>query len=566
MALVTQSNSGAAFSSLLAPFTSVATATVRPLKGISAAELATLREGDTVYVISLRDYFKWLPTSVIANDAINNTYVTPTIVGAGAGRFERLLRASPDWMLQTTWIIDAAASLGTSNNENDGLTAATALLTDTERQFRMGEQPIWSLGAYHLRYISDVPATQEVAIKNRTAAAGQIFMHGSMTDGQGQSILFGPATMGAITALNYAAAAGGQPWEMICATIPVSWATAGPAGTSLINKRGRVTAGIAANVGGKFWPIKDLGGAAPNAKTRLAEPNRIGTYTAPFSTTIPTATFTPTAGDTFVIEKLTLIPLLSVDMHGGANSAAINGIIFDSLEVGTGARWQCSGNRVAIFDGCIKDIANFAELSTAFVDLGCQFSNGTQPLSPTWTIANGYTRASTPVFHCVESGSFTRFMAQAPTAGSATMRISCSSGVLSNGSRGWTINQIGSWDSTTDFPLRIVGSSVLLAATATLWGGNNTFEPVKIVSKGQLAYLAAPAALPNSYFFIVGGGLGAWASCEARTSIPAFDLATSLYTAPRLISPANLQTTVALGGFGGLFNDPVTGSEFSQRT
>lgn len=562
MALVTQSNSGATFSSLLAPFTSVATATVRPLKGISAAELATLRQGDMVYVTSNRDYYKWLPTSVIANDAINNTYVAPTVVGAGAGRFERLLIASPDWMLQATWVIDAAASLGTTNNDNDGLTAATALLTDTERQYRLGKN-LGSLSEYHFRYISDVPATQEVII-DQAALGGQIFLHSSMTDGSGQSVLFGPTVMGAITALNYAAAGGGQPWEMICPAIAGTWSNAGPAGTSLIDKRGRVTAGTAANIGGKFFPIKDLGGASPNAKARLAEPNKVGVYTAPFSTANPTATFTPTAGDTFVIEKLTVIPNLFIKTINGENATLINGVVLDGIEYGTGGRATLTGCRTIIADGCIRSTVT-ALMPTSFNELGCQNAASNIITALSWSITNGYSRAR-QVILSVNSSSLTRYMCQ----GTAELVLSGPRGTQSASvTQGWLINQVGVFDNTQR-PLQVL-DRVCLAATATIWGNNPLAgaEPWYIARGSSLKYTAVSSALPASYFFINLPASGAYIACLSnagtpRTSVPAFDIVTNLFTGNILLSPAKLQATVAAGGFGGYFFDPLTMCSFGQ--
>jgi hypothetical protein len=548
----------------LAPFTGVNNATARLLKAISAAELASLQEGNLVYVESVRDYWKWLPASTLTSDDI--TYCAPTVVGAGAGRFERMMFSSPDWMQQGTWVIDAAASLPTSKDENDGLTAATALLTDTERQRRMGEN-LGLLQEYHFRYISDVPITQEVII-DQTALGGQIFLHSSMTDGEGQSILFGPTAMGAITALNYAAAGGGQPWEMICPAIAGTWSNAGPAGTSLIDKRGRVTAGTAANIGGKFFPIKDLGGASPNAKARLAEPNKVGVYTSPFSTATPSATFTPTAGDTFVIEKLTVIPNLFIKtIHGSNAGNHINGVILDSIEYGTGGRATLTGCRTIVTDGCIRSNI-LCLLPTNVTELGCQNAITNTIVCLNWSISNGYSKAR-QILLSTNASSITRYMCQdtAEMVFSSPRGSLGASGAAASG--GWLINQIGVFDNTQR-PLQVF-DKVWLSPTATIWGNNSAAgaEPWFFFRMGMVEYGASSNALPASYFYINLPASGAYIACSTnagtpRSSVAAFDVTTNLFTANRLISPANLQATVAAGGFGGYFFDPMTTCSFGQ--
>lgn len=554
MALVTQSSLTPNDASL-APFTGVNNGSARLLKAISATELALLQEGDLVYVISVRDYWKWLPTSTITSDDI--TYCAPTVVGVGAGRFERMMFASPDWMLQTTWVMDDAGSLGTSNDENDGLTAATALRTDTERQRRMGEEPIWSQTEYHLRYLSDVPNTRDVVIRNRTRPGAQIFLHSSMTNGAGQSTLFS-GTAGTITALNYAAPGGGQPWEMICATIPVSWTASG-----LLNKRLRFTSG--ANLNGIVWIIKDLGGVPPAAKARLNEPQTAITMTAPIA---PSAnSFTPVAGDTFVIEKLTLIPLLTVDTTGGISGTVVNGVILDSIDVGTTGRCVLTGNRTVVRYGSTLGTGENQIMAPALQDYGCQFSSAVTHRASNWFMTNCYQMVACN-FHTQYGGTIRRHMQQ----GNATGRFSCgSTGNMTGVNLGWIIEQLGAFDNATGNSIMVL-DRLQLTATATLWGVNTAnLAPIIIARGGIFNFGAAFAALPASYFYIQpcpgGADVGAWVVCALngfRANVPAYDDTTQLFTANRLLSPANIQATVGAGGFGGQFFDPFTGCQMGQ--
>jgi hypothetical protein len=129
-------------------------ATARLLKAITAAELATLREGNTVYVMSLRNYWKWLPTSTLTSDDI--TISAPTVVGVGAGRFERLTgNESPDWKLQTTWFIDSTAP----NQEASGLTALTPLQSDVELTRRWGADGAIQIGTQVTITYAQAPTT-----------------------------------------------------------------------------------------------------------------------------------------------------------------------------------------------------------------------------------------------------------------------------------------------------------------------------------------------------------------------------------------------------------------------
>lgn len=122
----------------LEPFIGVDNATSgRLLKAITAFELARLRDGDMVYVQSVRDYWKWTATSTAVDDstgaAAQLRYCNPTVNGANPGRFERMFLCSPDWLLQDFWIDTGAAG----HNENSGLIGAP-LNNDAELYQRWG--------------------------------------------------------------------------------------------------------------------------------------------------------------------------------------------------------------------------------------------------------------------------------------------------------------------------------------------------------------------------------------------------------------------------------------------
>ena len=491
------------------------------------------------WVESVKDTWRWDATSTLTAD--NITVCNPTANGANPGRFIRKLEPAPEWMQQITWVVDAANSTALASDENDGTTAATPLLTDTERQRRMGENPIWILAAYHLRYISDVPAAQEVAVRNRTAPAVQIFLHGSMTDGAGKTVLYS-GTIGAVTTLDYPT---NQPWEITSAGIPVSWTASG-----LVNQRIRRTTDNAI-----MWSTKDLGGAAPNARTRLTETNGGATFTAPFSTANPSVSITPTAADPIVVETLTSIGNFVVDIVGGRTTAVSAGLIVDSLDI-TG-RYSCNGDRDVVFVACNLGLASSNQLVGSTQLFGCHIGATLPSSVSNFVITGGYQSAGSSTWRILGgTGQINRYMLQ----GSNTTLQLASVGARGT-TIGWLISQLGCFDNGNQNPLTLV-TDVTLSATASIWGANNALSPIFLTEAAMLKFSVAATALPASYFYIDTGPAGEWVTCDNRTSIPAFDRATGLYTAPRLLSPANLQATVAAGGFGGQFFDPVTGCGF----
>jgi len=507
--------------------------------------MAGLVDGTSLaWVESVKDTWRWDATSTLTAD--NITVCNPTANGANPGRFIRELEPAPEWMLQTTWVVDAANSSALANDENDGLTATTPLLTDTERQRRMGPNPDWSKATeYHLRYISDVPTTQPIVIAKKGGTT-QLFVHGSMTDGAGQSTLFS-GTSGTITALNYAAAGGGQPWEMICATIPASWTASG-----LVNKRLRFTSG--ANIRGVLWIIKDLGGAAPDAHARLSEPQVFFNQTAPL--VVSANTFTPAPGDTFVVENLTTLGRVVLDVESP------NGIMFDSVNL-TIVSGVCSA--VINIWGSFRQ----ASFSTGIIYLLNEFGNQTGAIdsrtanivfSNCYSTVNGIWAAPQMTFtrHMNQGGAMTLIADRTPVASSLSLL---------------NIQQIGAWDCPT-YPI-LVSTAARFQSSTTLWGNgqqvaNPTLTAVQLSRNAAIGFAGQSTAIPNSFFYMLtanaGVNNGAFftldvnADSSTRCFVPAFDyLATQTYTAPRLLSAANMQTTVALGGFGGIFNDPVTG-------
>jgi hypothetical protein len=287
MALVTQSNSSVPFSPL-APFTGVNNATVRLLKAISAAELALLRDGDTVYVESVRDYWKWVPTSTATDDSTGDAaqlrYCNPTVNGANPGRFERLFIRSPDWLLQD-FFIDSTAGVG--NNENTGASALVPLNNDNELYQRWGDFAQLTTPRT-VTYIQS-PTTQ-------TNYDVQ-FLGGSLTLLGTRTLVLGPVVLTAVTVQNRATQ---TPWDIT-----------GPGlGAAHVGLIVQITAsGVPANVGAYATIVKDLGGG----KVRVS----------PFGTkVVSTVSFnvvTPVAGDTVEVISFPTLQTGKIRFRLGSN-------------------------------------------------------------------------------------------------------------------------------------------------------------------------------------------------------------------------------------------------------
>jgi len=320
-----------------------------------------------------------------------------------------------------------------------------------------------------------------------------------------------------------------------------------------------------------MWPIKDLGGAAPNAKARINEPNVKTTYTAPY--TASTTTFSPANGETFVVESLVKIPQLVVDLTGGRTSAVSTGLVVESLDVGTGGLISIQGDRGVVFDGCL--LGSFAATVpiTNLATLGCQFAAAITLPGQSLTLVSCYSKGV--VLTLVGAGqlSITRHMCQ----GNASMRISSwGRGGFTSSGGGISISAIGAWDNNASYPIQILDRAYM-TATATLWGNGNTggtTAAILMVHGASLEYGANSTALPASYFYMLTASSGAESGAfialfgnagATRPSAPAYDDTANAFTAKRLLSSTLLSTTVALGGFGGYFFDPVTATSMGQN-
>lgn len=493
-----------------------------------------------VWVESFKDWFRWNPYSTATAD--NIIYCNPTINGTNSGRFQRVGIPAPEWMLQMNWFIDPL----TGNDENDALTAATALASDQERQRRMGPNPQYALGEYHFRYVTDcdnVHVAGEPAPGN-TSAGIVIVLHGNATGSQtGKTTLFSGAfdtLVAQAPTANPTLGSVGTPYQATANALSTSdgW-------TALLFKRIRTSAGL------KVWAVKDLG----SKTARLCDTMNSTQYAAlPISA--PTTSPALTLNDTFVVEDLVQIRILRISTktrHIGIS------VIVDSLKCGRRDAVAGSVNFLTgcgiVFDGCeIWDPSiSFQHGKPSVSVLGCFITSSGSgvnwPVTAGNTFRAGCCNKNMTYFGPENLGTTgltfrNNFMFQGghPVPCSGVMRVE-SLAVFDD-----TPSQIG---------IQAAGAQIQLGAGAgfTLWGG--PFQWVlftnfgsSINSDGQVATMATGSI---SDFTLSGD-----------TSVRPYDPTTGTYLTAQPLTFAKLTAATGSGGFGGGVVNPKNGSRWQM--
>lgn len=441
-------------------------------------------------------------------------------------------------MGQTDWFIDDAGS-----REATGADAGHPI-PEIERRFRMGATPEWNDTAtgYHLRYLTD---TATVVIQGRRDPASVIFIHGSATNGAGQSTTYS-GNIDALTTLNRLT---NTPWEITSNAIPTSWTA-----SSLVNGRiRRVSDGMTG------WAIKDLG----TKKARCSEFCAPATFTVGGFTGAPgTAIGTPVAADAFVVERLTKINKLYIHVPPSQRTTNLfNGVIVDSIDVGSQGLFSSAGDYVSLI-ACLVQFGLGAGgfLSTAFLN-GCRINQVFTPIGGGGIgITGGYTSAALLLNPTVGSSSLRRFMVQGGALNFC--------GVGGNDVGGWLAQiGLGAFDCASAF--NIFGQQGICLNSslgAALWGSGNT-SSVSIRAGGSMM-VDGPVAQATHFPIAATNDV----AMGGKFSVPAFDSTTCLYTPPRTLTWPHICTEQSAGGFcqnGSPNNpfivDPLTGAAITMR-
>lgn len=308
-------------------FKSVVQASTSRFVDIDAQSLAALRDGQPIYIESIRRNFRWDSSSTATQDNTTaGTVLQPTVV-AGAGRAIWDGKANQAWGTQIDWYVAS-----TGNYENPG-TLVAPLATAAELSRRTRDQQ-WRAGTYNLYLLNSIASPDELRLSGYRPKTSTIWVHGSQTPGQAPAAnrLFTSVT--GYTARVVQNRATNTRTEISVGDAGFDWSTSGTGATSLIsssatpNKRLRFTSGAES-------------GAVQFAQFRVSATNaRISTTFAALSTmTGPPASLQP-AQDTipgaaqFVVESLITLDLLVVDLTDDDDQTTNPsgfGLLFDSI-------------------------------------------------------------------------------------------------------------------------------------------------------------------------------------------------------------------------------------------
>jgi hypothetical protein len=543
------------------------------LLDITADELARLKPGQWVWTQSVRDFWAWQPGSTAT--ANTQDILTPTVIGAGAGRFFRQFYPDPTWKQQRQWVVRPS----TGNFENTGADDANPLDGDAELGRRLGFtaglRPEFPPGDYHFYFPEGVGiaagpnARAYFAGRRSVTNIGSAFafntvfyVHGNTPTTIGQGTPFaGPYTISAVTPANHAT---NTPLQIASAGIATSWTAAAlisTPGTNTNPKRCRMTTG--ANAGGTFWAKEDLGNLLGGNPTAMCdEPDIQQTYTGAF--TLATGTFTPQVGDQFVVETLPTIGSTVLDTDGQLQ------VIFESVSFNV---TEAHASFITVSKCQVVHLTqqSFLGIPGLVRAGGCRFSSNTSTRDTWWVCQN------LDIFNCNFDGTVNLRVLGQGNVTRAFIHGTSSSVMLSSSSHarpstsstrteGWLVNSVGIINVPNTLGL-VIADSVQFSSTCEIWGKGNAFTPIMLLANSRLYWTAGNVhggAPPASFFYIDLTGVtpaGTWVACDDlnNTSIPAWDDTANAFTASRTLTPAHLQASIAGGGFNGRFFDPVSG-------
>jgi hypothetical protein len=492
-----------------------------------------VEDGELCFLESYRDYFVRHSASRPPDDGVNTVH-------ALTGCWRRLNIPHPSWMDQTEWVIDELNSTGMANDENRGISDTQPLRTAAERQRRMGADAKWRAStAYHIRYLSTCAA--EVIEGDLENSNTTIYLHGSMTDRAGDMLFSGTATT--VQALNTATNLAN---EIVSASIPASWATAGPGGTSLVAKRIRMTSG--ASIHAISWIVLDQGGAAPNARARCAE---FLTPVASFNAAPFVAPATNTAvianGDTFVVEDLRTITRLSIRLRNPIGLPTSSRVVLDSVVPNiTEAPYigvYSDGCQVNTAQGSVFALHNMHQCKLMTISDG----------SPKSVIGGYAPSGVTLANRGTSSTSFTRWTIQ----GSQVVTLGAGN---TEGGIAFIVGQVGIFDTSAP-PILFAGIGNRIQSTV-LYGSGNTSQILRFMQGARIiltSFSSTPVvttATPHVQLY----------ATTPRTAAPALDESVSppVWTALRDLTFTTMMQTVAAGGFGPIWTDPVSGAGWTN--
>jgi hypothetical protein len=275
-------------------------------QGAVVTPVSNLAANTEVFVTSVRDWFRWDPSSTATSDDI--AVVSLTANGGSAGRFLREFRADPYWRAQAAWFVDTAG-----NDENDGSSLAP-VKTDVEISRR------WGLG---VRARLDV----DVTITYAQTPVGQTNYIVELLPGIQLTLVGTPTVTKAGTVISAVQA------QVRTAGAEAAWAITGTGlGATEVGKLAFISSsGTPANVGAYAMILKDETGG----KVRVSP---FGTYTP---TTGAFVQVTPQVNDVIEIRTPSSLLVGGIDAYAVCADNGIGSggarVLFDSLTVDGGS-------------------------------------------------------------------------------------------------------------------------------------------------------------------------------------------------------------------------------------
>lgn len=485
----------------------------------TCANIATLQALNTTqrgaYVDSVRDWYVFRDPCTRPTDGI--TVVAPN--SGGTGKWERLNIPHPSWLLQSVWEIDSAIG---SDEAGGAGTGAAALKTWGELERRLGLMKTARIDSgITINVKGDLPLTDPMRGK----------VHNHTTYFTVKARLPAASWTGVVTAKEDIDITNGSG---LCNTVTSTWTPA-----SWISTDADAYIVKDATNNRYAWIAKDLGGGKARLSPWVSLANETGGQASAFTPG------TTTVGATLEIYRLPRVHRLA--FHNEAGQRGFYATTFNFFNFDTGSatigRVYSIGSALYLQQCRLRVILGGGQI---YINNSC--------------IAEGAWASEAPLFLVYNAGVVTGSLA-VNLAQFAHTTIDLQGYVLFQGTvatvgRGAYLRLRSAFFEDCTTPCIQVEPQGSATLSSTLIFGNGNTDAIVQLKHGNLniqagtlaAQIRAATSAPVPLKF------------GTSTTAPAYDPATGIYTAPRNLTWANIDATVAAGGFGGAVLCPITGN------
>lgn len=287
-----------------------------PTASLQNVNTTNLKSGAQVFVDEVKAYYMYSADSTETPDGV--TVIAP---GNGPGRWFRALSTDPLWALEADWYVDAV----NGSDGNAGTTASAPLQTLLELERRIGTAIMMQTTTVHL--LSDIPETDRFQFRG-SYGADSIYI---------QILGEASTTLATVTVAVYT--------DLVLGVTRPSVQISGFDWTPYLGKRVRVTASAGATpIGTVFW-VEQVD-ANPEI-AYISQP-----YAADFVTFVPFGPQVLLAGDTLVVEDLTICGGIAFDTKSSNVNTVINlGLVLKHVRFTAGTFTNLLAENMVTF-GC----------------------------------------------------------------------------------------------------------------------------------------------------------------------------------------------------------------------